>query len=155
MPQFLAKLNTLPEETNEDSMNFPETHLPVQRKKQKPNKTSASTSFAEESSSNEESFTRSRVRAPAQCPFCKKTFSKKANLKAHIANIHEGKRPFQCDICFETFAQKAHLQRHMSSTKCIASVQEGIKKPFKCDICFDTFARKTHLKKHLASNKHK
>ena len=114
LPQFLAKLDTLPEQTTEVSIDLHHTNLPTKRRKQRNNSPLPSTSFSEVVSDNQ--LYKNQDRIPQICHFCNKSFSKKSNLTTHIANTHEGKRPFKCDICFATFAQKAHLKRHISSS---------------------------------------
>jgi uncharacterized Zn-finger protein len=69
-----------------------------------------------------------RKKAPVSCEICCKTFSKMANMKKHVASVHEKKKPFKCNICDYSFTQKAHLASH------VASLHER-KKPFKCEIC--------------------
>lgn len=46
------------------------------------------------------------------CKICKKTFSKVANLNAHIAVKHKGRR-FICNVCEEEQTTKASYIRHM------------------------------------------
>jgi len=48
-------------------------------------------------------------------------------LKAHIMEIHKGKRPYKCTKCEATFNYKNAMTRH------IANIHDG-KKPFKCDV---------------------
>ena len=47
MPQFLAKLDTLPEQTTETSTDLHHTNLPTKRRKQRNNSPLPSTSFSE------------------------------------------------------------------------------------------------------------
>ena len=61
---------------------------------------------------------------PFKCSICDNNFSKKGQLKRHIASVHEGSKPFKCTICEYKSSQKGHLKLH------IASVHEG-KKSFK------------------------
>lgn len=61
-----------------------------------------------------------------RCKICKKTFSKVANLNAHIAVKHKGRR-FICNVCEEEQTTKAshirHMQRKHPSEE-IANVEE-------------------------------
>ena len=87
-----------------------------------------------------------------QCEICNATFTRKNDLKIHIATIHEGKKPesVTCEICNTVFTQKKSLNSH------IAAVHEG-KKPYeigkepKCEICNAVFTRKKSLNSHIAA----
>ena len=47
-----------------------------------------------------------QTKALVRCEICCKTYSKLANLKKHIASVHEKKKPFKCEICDYNFSQK-------------------------------------------------
>ena len=53
------------------------------------------------------------MKKPFKCNICDTSFTKKGNLKKHVASVHEGKKPFQCNICDASFAQKALLKKHV------------------------------------------
>ena len=84
-----------------------------------------------------------------QCEICNATFTRKNDLKIHIATIHEGKKPYEigkepkCEICNAVFTRKKSLNSH------IAAVHEG-KKPHQCNLCERTFARRFALTSHFA-----
>ena len=47
------------------------------------------------------------------CDLCnEKSYSKKSDLKRHIATAHEGSEPYTCEICGKSFAtRKSDLKR--------------------------------------------
>ena len=52
-----------------------------------------------------------------KCPFCQKTFSRKAHLRDHEKAVHKdkyvGEQPdFECQICDKKYKQKRNLERH-------------------------------------------
>ena len=64
---------------------------------------------------------------------CDHNFSKKANVKIHIAEIHNGKKVFECHLC-----------------KHSCWVHE-VKKPLKYGVCDQTFSKMGNLTTHTAS----
>ena len=71
-----------------------------------------------------------------ECEICKTCFKLKANLKKHVASVHEEKKSFKCDICDYSCPRKDKMKSHM------ASVHEG-KKPF--------WGHKSNLNTHITS----
>ena len=79
---------------------------------------------------------------PFKCTTCDKQFSRKGNLKQHIASVHEGKKPFKCKICDKGSSSKWGMKKH------IASVHEG-KMPSKCNMCNASFPDTYYLNLHI------
>ena len=77
---------------------------------------------------------------PFHCVICFKSFTRKNNLKQHMAG-HSDSRPFQCIECNRRFAKKANLKSHMLT-------HSGVK-PHLCPICHVGFSRKSNLTKHI------
>ena len=48
---------------------------------------------------------------PYECKFCKKQFSFKVNLKAHV-RTHTGDRPFECNFWVWKFTHRHIRNRH-------------------------------------------
>ena len=59
------------------------------------------------------------------CPFCKKAFSTKGNLKYHIKSIHQGIRLFSCTFpgCNKRYSNRSalavHFRNHLGQTSVI------------------------------------
>ena len=51
------------------------------------------------------------------CLQCKKTFSKRCNLRDHLL-IHAGARPYSCSICKRQFSQSGNRDRHQEHRSC-------------------------------------
>ena len=77
-----------------------------------------------------------------KCSICDSSFTHSANLKRHIATVHDGQK-FKCSICDSSFTQNGDLKRH------IRTVHEGQK--FKCPICDSSFTERGSLKRHIAT----
>ena len=78
---------------------------------------------------------------PHGCSTCKKTFSRKDNLKQHSLTHKEQKEKIKCTDCGKTFSSKSNLTRHKRSHQNEGNVM--------CDICGKTFTRVDLLKKHV------
>ncbi|XP_040572163.1 uncharacterized protein [Lepeophtheirus salmonis] len=53
-----------------------------------------------------------KSRQPRMCPYCKRMFSNKFNLKQHILNMHTVGRELQCEQCQKKVKNKWYLRRH-------------------------------------------
>ena len=78
-----------------------------------------------------------------KCSYCDRGFTRRDNMKKHIAAVHEGQKPFKCSICEASFTQSHHLKTHTKT------VHEGQK--FKCSICDSSFTQSGDLKRHIAT----
>ena len=74
-----------------------------------------------------------------QCPVCRISFWRKAEMEAHT-NIH--KRNFDCSICGKALKTKFALKIH------VEYIHEGKEKD-KCHICMAEFQGKHILKSHI------
>lgn len=50
------------------------------------------------------------------CEYCKKGFSRKNNLKAHMTSHGFYKRPVKCEFCDKLFSKASNLQVHIKGT---------------------------------------
>ena len=74
---------------------------------------------------------------------CNKSFTLLSTLKAHIHEVHEGKKDHQCDFCEKNYSRKFQLKKHMRK------VHEGENNgKIKCDICGIKFMTMAHLRTH-------
>ncbi|XP_037730297.1 transcription factor Ouib isoform X1 [Drosophila subpulchrella] len=110
------------------------------------------------------------------CPDCPKTYTKKALLKQHRAQVHTGHRQFRCSICNEVFSslgaklrhEKAHQNerpypclecgRIFSSVSalqahCSTHLEENRK--FRCEPCNKDFLSRKDLLEHTKTKPHK
>lgn len=84
---------------------------------------------------------------PFECDICKKKFTVKCNLNAHIKNMHtENKRrktgkDYKCSECLFETRYKRSLRAHLRTHE------------IQCDICLRKFKLKDRLQKHI-KNKH-
>ena len=51
------------------------------------------------------------------CEICDpvKTFTRRADLKRHVKQVHEKEKRYKCGICQREFARKAHKEEHLKS----------------------------------------
>lgn len=106
-----------------------------------------------------------------KCPECKKSFSKKCNLKNHMGLHNESERKFKCEECSETFAWKSSLNRHRDRHhmdnqleypcnwcekryKVLSILHDHVKRDHfherkhQCDLCNKSFFKVNDLKYH-------
>lgn len=88
-------------------------------------------------------------------PNCGKTFSRRMNLKSHIASEHQHKKPFQCSVCQRTFARHSDRRRHENNQHKAPTgfVCGGIGKDGQSWGCGKVFKRKDGLIAHWRSQK--
>ncbi|XP_034248697.1 PR domain zinc finger protein 15-like isoform X2 [Thrips palmi] len=79
------------------------------------------------------------------CDICKKKFSSKSAVTAHLKAIHYGERPFICHLCGHSFSSKGVLQEHLT----IHSDEE----PWHCTKCTKKFKTKYRLKIHMDTHR--
>ena len=78
---------------------------------------------------------------PYKCTICADvSFTQKANLKIHIASVHEGKR-HKCSLCQKTYATEAILATHIETLHVKSQL-------FQCKQCEVTFSTKGSLRYH-------
>ena len=84
------------------------------------------------------------------CNFCNKIFSRKENLKRHIASIHEEKK-LKCVFCEQIFSRKDRLKSHVVLVHTKKELFSDIDtQDFKkCTLCGKNFSRNDHLKRHI------
>ena len=68
---------------------------------------------------------------PTTCEICKKTFSRRADMKNHVSVVHEGKKPYECPRCEMKFGLNgtAHLhfrKMHSEELETVVSLQVKI-----------------------------
>ncbi|KAI9333332.1 hypothetical protein DFJ73DRAFT_854394 [Zopfochytrium polystomum] len=78
------------------------------------------------------------------CPTCSKGFSRRYNLKTHMAS-HLDVRPHQCGSCGSSFARNHDLVRHRQI--------HDSEKVFVCENCDRGFLRKDALTRHQSQKK--
>jgi KRAB domain-containing zinc finger protein len=82
---------------------------------------------------------------PFTCDFCKKSFTSRGYIHAHINFIHLAFDSHQCNVCGKKFKIKQYLQIHMRSHNPDA-------KRFICKFCDAKFLFKVLLNKHLRTH---
>ncbi|XP_033506222.2 uncharacterized protein LOC117271849 [Epinephelus lanceolatus] len=73
------------------------------------------------------------------CPVCGKKFNQKTYLKWHLYK-HTGQAPYLCDTCGKGWPSAAQLKLHM--------IQHTSERPFKCEDCGVSYKRESHLIAH-------
>ena len=81
-----------------------------------------------------------------QCSACKRSYSRKFQLRDHYRTNHE-KKKFKCSQCNEEFAQKRSLREHMNSQHL------GIY--LRCHLCGKNFNTNTALVHHIQADHEK
>ena len=90
-------------------------------------------------------------KTPFQCKACDDRFSEQASLRAHITEVHEGKKLFkskdnhkllQCTTCDIRFTQKGSLNKHM------AKIHNQLR-TYTCKLCGSIFDENLKLKAHI------
>lgn len=76
------------------------------------------------------------------CPYCGKSFSRKAGLDLHI-RIHQNDKPYQCEFCLKKFSDSSSLRSHRRI--------HTDERPYKCDQCEKKFKNSNNLKSHKIS----
>lgn len=76
------------------------------------------------------------------CPYCGKSFSRKAGLDLHI-RIHQNDKPYQCEFCSKKFSDSSSLRSHRRT--------HTDERPYKCDQCEKKFKNSNNLKNHKIS----
>ena len=66
-------------------------------------------------------------------------------MKAHIRNVHEGRRKNKCELCNKAFSCLSNLKYHINSA------HEGLKKGHKCEICQKSYCTSYYLDAHIKS----
>lgn len=75
------------------------------------------------------------------CHLCGKKFSKKFNLKNHLASsIHSGEKRYACNVCGDRFHLYSSFKRHQ--------FRHSDRKPYNCEICGKGFIQKAEIVGH-------
>ena len=80
---------------------------------------------------------------PFECMFCKKRFTQRAGLNAHVL-IHSGTKPFACSVCDKRFTQKSGLDQHF--------LTHTGERPHQCPMCDKRFTQKANLNNHILTH---
>lgn len=76
------------------------------------------------------------------CPYCGKSFTRKAGLDLHI-RIHLNDKPYQCEFCLKKFSDSSSLRSHRRT--------HTDERPYQCDKCEKKFKNSNNLKNHIIS----
>eukprot|EP00180_Rhodochaete_pulchella_P001457 Plantae.Rhodophyta-Rhodochaete_pulchella.ctg22717.p1 GENE.Plantae.Rhodophyta-Rhodochaete_pulchella.ctg22717~~Plantae.Rhodophyta-Rhodochaete_pulchella.ctg22717.p1 ORF type:complete len:412 (-),score=33.33 Plantae.Rhodophyta-Rhodochaete_pulchella.ctg22717:602-1837(-) len=82
------------------------------------------------------------------CDMCKTCFTKPANLRRHIREVHEQKREYRCNECGQAFSQFGNLRRHERTVHWKV-------KAHSCAVCSVAFSTSANYKRHLQSQRHR
>ena len=83
---------------------------------------------------------------PFECLFCRKRFTRRADLKVHITEKHSTKDSFNCNHCGKKCAYKSTLERHKEEKHC-----SELNK-FECSRCGKLFNQKRNMERHQLSH---
>ena len=67
------------------------------------------------------------------CIICMKMFSQKANMEAHLQQVHIKAVEYKCDICGKNSSSKHNLKKHVFKTHASEDVKGKL---VECKICF-------------------
>ena len=81
------------------------------------------------------------------CDQCLKEFTRKADLKRHIREVHDMKAPHRCGICSKKFKRKQHKELHLRT--CSLALGQGVSEPKKKK---STVARKLRFTPFIRSS---
>ena len=96
-------------------------------------------------------------KTPFQCKACDDRFSEQVSLRAHITEVHEGKKLFkskdnhkllQCTTCGIRFTKKGSLNKHM------AKIHNQLR-TYTCKLCGSIFDENHKLKTHICFGRNK
>lgn len=85
-----------------------------------------------------------RYHEQAECPICKKSIINTYRLKAHIAEMHSGKKQLMCDVCGKEFKTQGAFNSHK-----VVHTELKREDGAQCDICHTWIKRKRDLRKHI------
>lgn len=80
------------------------------------------------------------IQRQQKCPACDGVFATKADLVAHLRDVHNSQTPFKCTLCGMLFARTKTLAEHQ---------QMHFSNDLQCAYCGKKFKLKISLKKHI------